>query len=106
MEVKTDKGTCIFETESAWSDATKHMLCLDSGSWRTERPVVRKEKCTRCGLCYIYCPPQCMVDEDDHFEPNLAYCKGCGICARECPTKAITMVSEGEISDGSSQKAD
>jgi pyruvate ferredoxin oxidoreductase delta subunit len=25
----------------------------------------------------------------------LRYCKGCGICAEICPTKAITMVEEG-----------
>ncbi|MEM2541039.1 MAG: 4Fe-4S binding protein, partial [Candidatus Methanomethylicia archaeon] len=25
------------------------------------------------------------------------YCKGCGICANECPAKAIEMVLEGEI---------
>jgi len=99
--VKKEEKKCIFETESAWSDADKQMLCLDTGSWRTERPVVRKEKCTHCGLCYIYCPPQCMTDEGDYFKPNLAFCKGCGICAKECPTMAITMVSEGEIKDGS-----
>jgi len=23
------------------------------------------------------------------------YCKGCGICAQECPFKAISMVREG-----------
>ncbi|MFW6113967.1 MAG: 4Fe-4S binding protein, partial [Actinomycetota bacterium] len=22
------------------------------------------------------------------------YCKGCGVCAEECPRKAITMVKE------------
>lgn len=31
---------------------------------------------------------------DTHFAPNLDYCKGCGICARECPAMAITMVRE------------
>jgi pyruvate ferredoxin oxidoreductase delta subunit len=25
----------------------------------------------------------------------LYYCKGCGICARECWTEAIKMVEEG-----------
>ncbi|MFA5614071.1 MAG: 4Fe-4S binding protein, partial [Methanoculleus sp.] len=25
---------------------------------------------------------------------DLDYCKGCGICANECPKNAITMVRE------------
>ncbi|MFP3483271.1 MAG: 4Fe-4S binding protein, partial [Caldivirga sp.] len=25
---------------------------------------------------------------------NYDYCKGCGICANECPVKAIKMVPE------------
>jgi len=29
-------------------------------------------------------------------EIDLDYCKGCGVCAEECPAKAITMVREGE----------
>ena len=28
------------------------------------------------------------------FEANLFYCKGCGICAEECPRDVITMVEE------------
>ena len=27
---------------------------------------------------------------------ELTYCKGCGICAVECPGNAIEMVPEGE----------
>jgi pyruvate ferredoxin oxidoreductase delta subunit len=90
----------IFKTESSWSNANELLLCLDTGSWRTERPVLDKAKCNYCGLCALYCPPQCMKDMSDHYEANLAFCKGCGICATECPRKAITMVAEGEFNDG------
>jgi 2-oxoisovalerate ferredoxin oxidoreductase delta subunit len=27
---------------------------------------------------------------------DFGFCKGCGICANECPTKAITMKMEQE----------
>ena len=92
---------CIFETQACWSDGTGELLCLNSGDWRTSRPVVDKEKCNACGFCVIYCPPQCMIqDEDDiHYKANLEYCKGCGVCARECPKGAIAMVPEGEYAD-------
>lgn len=91
------KHKMIFKTESPWSDANQLMLKLDTGSWRTERPVLDKAKCNYCGLCALYCPPQCMKDMDDHYEANLAFCKGCGICAKECPKGAYTMVPEGEF---------
>jgi pyruvate ferredoxin oxidoreductase delta subunit len=86
-----------YEEETGWSHADRLLLCLDTGSWRTVRPVVDDRKCSYCGLCALYCPVQCMVDKGDHFEPTLAYCKGCGICARECPRKAIAMEKEGDF---------
>jgi 2-oxoacid:acceptor oxidoreductase delta subunit (pyruvate/2-ketoisovalerate family) len=95
----------IFKQESAWSNADELLLCLDTGSWRTERPVLDKEKCNYCGLCALYCPPQCMKDMGDHFEANLDFCKGCGICAKECPRNAIAMVPEGEFADEGSKRS-
>jgi pyruvate ferredoxin oxidoreductase delta subunit len=32
-------------------------------------------------------------------EIDYRYCKGCGICAEECPTKAIAMVDESVYHD-------
>jgi pyruvate ferredoxin oxidoreductase delta subunit len=39
----------------------------------------------------MYCPDQAINKE---FEIDLGFCKGCGICANECPKRAIAMVRE------------
>ena len=94
-----DNEKCIFETEAAWSDAKQNLLCLSTGSWRTSRPVVNLEKCNRCGLCFVFCPPQCIDQDGEKFIPDMEFCKGCGVCAKECPKGAITMTPEGEFAD-------
>jgi len=66
-----------------------------TGDWKSERPVWDHKKCIKCGICYLFCPEGCIgQNEDGYFEANLYYCKGCGICARECWTEAIKMVEE------------
>ncbi|MEH6825579.1 MAG: 4Fe-4S binding protein [Motiliproteus sp.] len=64
------------------------------GDWRAERPVVDREKCVKCATCWIYCPVQCIVEKPTWFDINLDTCKGCGICAQECPHRAISMIEE------------
>jgi len=69
-----------------------------TGDWRAERPVMEKEKCNKCGLCWLYCPDGAMeLLEDGYYEPDLYYCKGCGICADVCKREAIIMIQEEEI---------
>jgi 2-oxoacid:acceptor oxidoreductase delta subunit (pyruvate/2-ketoisovalerate family) len=68
-----------------------------TGSWRTFRPEVDYSKCTRCTLCWIYCPDAAIArQKDDSPKIDYDYCKGCGICANECPSKAIVMKREEE----------
>jgi pyruvate ferredoxin oxidoreductase delta subunit len=68
-----------------------------TGDWRSQRPVYDFRKCIKCAICATFCPEGCIVqNEEGCFEANLYYCKGCGICARECWTKAIAMVEEEE----------
>lgn len=67
----------------------------ETGSWRSERPVVNAAGCIKCGVCWLFCPDSCVKQAaDGHFEADLTYCKGCGICVKECPTGCIKMVSE------------
>lgn len=63
-----------------------------TGFWRTFRPSVDQSKCTRCLFCWIFCPESCIErSADDLPVINYDFCKGCGICANECPVKAIKM---------------
>lgn len=51
---------------------------------------MNKEKCTKCGVCWIFCPLGVIREtEDGYFEIDHEYCRPCGICAHECPSKAI-----------------
>lgn len=66
-----------------------------TGLWRTERPLIDRSRCVKCLLCWLYCPEGAIIrGEDDAVEIDYEYCKGCGICANECPVKAIEMVPE------------
>jgi 2-oxoacid:acceptor oxidoreductase delta subunit (pyruvate/2-ketoisovalerate family) len=52
--------------------------------------------CFECDNCYGVCPDNAVVKlgPGKRFEFNFDYCKGCGICAAECPCGAIDMVPE------------
>lgn len=69
---------------------------INTGDWRTKRPILNQEKCIKCGICFIYCPVNSIAKKDGKFEISYDYCKGCGICAHECRSKAIEMVQEVE----------
>ncbi len=72
------------------------MYVLDTAAWRTEHPVIDKDKCIDCGLCMGFCPVNSIYCEDRSILISYDYCKGCGICAAECPRKAIDMVQGGK----------
>ena len=52
--------------------------------------------CFECDNCYGVCPDNAVVKlgPGRQFRFNYDYCKGCGICANECPCGAIEMVRE------------
>jgi len=70
----------------------------NTGSWRTYKPVHVEERCIHCLRCWILCPDSSVLVKDGKMVGfDYEHCKGCGICARECPPKchAIEMVREG-----------
>ena len=72
------------------------------GTWSLLKPVLRG-KCNFCLLCWIYCPDGSIYqDEASRVRIDHSRCKGCGICARECPLGTIKMV---ELTPGEQDSA-
>lgn len=70
---------------------------LTTGSWRTYAPVTDLEECTHCLKCWIFCPDSAVIVRDGkHAGTDYRHCKGCGICAEQCPANCIEMVLESE----------
>jgi NADPH-dependent glutamate synthase beta subunit-like oxidoreductase len=71
-----DASTALFEARR----------CLSCGS------------CFACDNCYGVCPDNAVIKLSPGgayaYAVDLDYCKGCGICAQECPSSAIEMHPE------------
>ena len=102
------------------ADADRVLLVLDAignlehlHDGREETAVFEARRCLSCGNCFGcdncfgMCPDNAIVKLEPapgvlpptgmaglRYEVNLEYCKGCGICAAECPCGAISMVPE------------
>lgn len=70
-----------------------------------EKTVVEEAKrcfncgvCNMCDNCIVFCPDVAIKRREDNFryEIDYDYCKGCGICAAECPRNAISLIPEGK----------
>ena len=56
--------------------------------------------CLACDNCWTFCPDNAVIKtaelatDGSHYLFDLDYCKGCGLCAHECPTGYIQMQPE------------
>ena len=69
----------------------------NTGTWRAYKPIHDPEKCVNCLRCWILCPDSAVIVEDGkQMGFDYDHCKGCGICARECPPKCHAIEMELE----------
>jgi heterodisulfide reductase subunit A-like polyferredoxin len=52
---------------------------------------IHPEQCARCLVCVRNCPYDVPRIKEGHAWIDPALCHGCGICAAECPAKAIEL---------------
>lgn len=72
----------------------RELYVLNTGDWRSLRPVMDPKSCQRCGQCWLVCPIGCITENEEGFQIDLGFCKGCGLCAAECNFGAIRMERE------------
>jgi pyruvate ferredoxin oxidoreductase gamma subunit len=86
--------------EPPWRAAPSVLAVANSparhtGSWRQFRPVLHRESCTRCWVCFVRCPEAAItLDRDDYPVVDYDVCKGCLLCVHECPTHAFSAEKE------------
>ncbi len=85
-QLKFNPGAVITEPGSSIKNKT--------GGWRSMRPIVDKNKCTKCGICWMFCPDNAINVAKTGAAVDYDYCKGCLICVQVCPVKAIVMKKE------------
>jgi pyruvate ferredoxin oxidoreductase delta subunit len=72
------------------------VLVETNAGWRSVRPIIADDKCVQCDKCWLICPDGAIDRIEKSYTVDYDFCKGCGLCACECPTKAIRMIGEGE----------
>lgn len=56
-------------------------------------PRIRFEDCTKCGVCWVFCPLGVISLDAEGFPViDEQFCRPCGVCVNECPPECIVMV--------------
>ncbi len=67
-----------------------------------DRALAESARCFSCGSCIFcdncvtYCPDLAVKRNGAGYLVLTDYCKGCGLCVKECPTGSMKMVEESK----------
>ena len=87
-------------------DAARRRSTFDEvvGSLEPDNALFEARRCLSCGSClscdncFGVCPDDAVIKLEPSgsyaYAIDLDYCKGCGLCAVECPTGSIEMIPE------------
>jgi 2-oxoacid:acceptor oxidoreductase gamma subunit (pyruvate/2-ketoisovalerate family) len=67
------------EIHEGLTDTSEAQRCLSCGV------------CNDCDRCVTYCPEGVLMRVGHEFHFDYSYCKGCGVCAAECPRNVVFM---------------
>jgi NADPH-dependent glutamate synthase beta subunit-like oxidoreductase/Pyruvate/2-oxoacid:ferredoxin oxidoreductase delta subunit len=81
----------------------RHSMAEVMGAWGAAQAGDEAARCFTCGACtgcdncLVFCPDVAIrkIPTPYTYDVLDQYCKGCGICARECPRHVISMVPAG-----------
>ncbi|NIK59186.1 NAD(P)-binding protein [Kribbella shirazensis] len=83
-------------------DVARRISSFDevTGGLTAENALFEARRCMSCGNClecdncFGMCPDNAIIKlgPGQGYEIDLDFCKGCGLCAAECPSGAITML--------------
>ncbi len=76
-------------------DEVQHGLTEENAIYEAQR-CLSCGNCMECDNCYGVCPDNAIIKlgPGKRYEFNYDFCKGCGVCAQECPCGHIDMVPE------------
>ena len=76
-------------------DEVQHGLTEENAIFEARR-CLSCGNCMECDNCFGVCPDNAIIKlgPGKRYEFNYDYCKGCGVCAQECPCGHIEMVPE------------